>query len=236
MKATLIKVSTCGGLVALLAGCYSPDGRPDNTASGALIGGASGATIGALVDRRNPGAGALIGGAAGLIAGGLVGHSVDEQNEARRQYYSAPPPAPVYVPAPAAQPLTIDQVKAMTKSGVTDDNIIVQINNTHTVYHLDANAIIDLSSSGVSQKVISYMINTSNATVSQAPPTPVTETVVAAPGPNYTYVSGEYVWNGFAWVWVRGRWVVGPYPHAVWVGARWDYGPYGWHRVPGYWR
>ncbi len=232
MKATLVKIFTLTGMVGLLSGCYTPDGRPDNTATGALVGGASGAAIGAAATRGNPGA-ALIGGAAGLIAGGLIGHSVDEQNEARRQYY-APPPA--YVTAPPAQPLGIADIKSMSKAGVSDDTIISQINNTHTVYHLDANAIIDLSHAGVSQRVISIMINTASTNVTQAPPAPPTETIVAAPGPDYTYVNGEWVWNGATWVWVSGRWVLGPYPHAVWVSARWDYGPYGWHRVPGYWR
>ncbi len=235
MKATLVKVLTLTALSGLLTGCYTSSGRPDNTGTGALVGAASGASIGALADRRNPGVGALIGGAAGLVAGGLVGHSVDEQNEARRQYYSAPPP-PTYVPAPMAQPLTVADIKSLAKSGVSDDNIIIQINSTHTVYHLDANAIIDLSSAGISQRVISYMINTSNAVVSQAPPTPQVETLVAAPGPGYSYVNGEWIWNGATWVWIPGRWVVGPYQHAVWISARWDYGPYGWHRVPGHWR
>lgn len=233
MKATLVKSITCVGLASLLAGCYTPNGQPDNTATGALVGGASGATIGALADRRNPGAGALIGGAAGLITGGLIGHAADEQNQARAQYY-APPPA--YPAPPPAQPLAIADVKSMSKSGVSDDTIINQINNTHTIYHLDANAIIDLSQAGVSQRVISVMINTANSTATQAPPALQSETVAPAPGPGYSWVAGEWVWNGARWVWLSGRWVVTPYPHAVWVAARWDYGPYGWHRVPGYWR
>jgi hypothetical protein len=233
MKATFVKILTLTGLAGLLAGCVAPDGRPDNTGTGALMGGATGATIGALADRGNPGAGALIGGAAGLIAGGLVGHSVDQQNEARRQYYSAPPP---YAAAPPPQPLSIADIKSMSKAGISDDTIISQINNTHTVYHLDANAIIDLNNSGVSQKVISNMINTSSAAASPAPPAPPAGTVVAAPGPDYVWVNGEWAWNGATWVWVSGRWVLGPYPHAIWVSARWEYGPYGWRRVPGYWR
>ena len=233
MKSKFTGILALTGLVALLAGCVSPDGRPDNTGTGALMGGATGATIGALADWRNPGAGALIGGAAGLIAGGLVGHSVDQQNEARRQYYAGPPPYPA---APPPQPLSIAEVKSMSKAGVSDDTIINQINNTRTVYHLDANTIIDLTNSGVSQRVISCMINTASAVASQAPPTPQVETVVAAPGPDYVWVNGEWIWNGATWVWISGRWVLGPYPHAIWVSARWEYGPYGWHHVPGHWR
>jgi hypothetical protein len=233
MKVTLVKVLTLTGLVSLLAGCVSPDGRPDNTGTGALMGGVSGATIGALADHRNPGAGALIGAAAGLIAGGLVGHSVDQENEARRQYYSGPP---AYAAAPPPQPLSIAGIKSMSKAGISDDNIISQINNTRTVYHLDANAIIDLSKSGISQRVISTMINSSGTVASQAPPAPQVETVMAAPGPDYTWVNGEWVWNGANWVWVSARWVLAPYPQAIWVSAGWAYGPYGRHWVPGHWR
>ena len=167
MKATLIKSTTLLVLAVSLAGCTYPNGRPDNTASGALIGGASGAAIGAIADRRAPGVGALIGGAAGLVAGGLIGHSVDQANEAR---YQSPPP-PVYAATPVAPPPpTITEIKSMSRSGVSDDVIIGQINSSRAVYNLDANAILDLNNAGVSQHVISYMINTPNSVVAQALP------------------------------------------------------------------
>ena len=101
-SAAVIKLLTLLGLLAVFTGCTTPNGRPDYTANGAFIGGASGAAIGALADRRAPGAGALIGGAAGLIAGGLVGHTMDQQAEARAQ--CAPPEA--YAP-PAPPPETV---------------------------------------------------------------------------------------------------------------------------------
>jgi outer membrane lipoprotein SlyB len=75
------------GLV-LTTGCVSPNGAPDNTGTGALIGGAFGAIVGATADRAHPGAGALIGGAAGLIAGGLVGHTIDQEQQQRLQQQS----------------------------------------------------------------------------------------------------------------------------------------------------
>ncbi len=223
---------TGAALAGLLTGCVSPSGRPDYTGSGALIGGGSGAAIGAIADRANPGAGALIGGAAGLITGGLIGHSMDQQAEARR--YTAPPTA--YVAAPSPQPTSLAEIKAMARAGVSDDVIINQISSTHAVYHLDANAIIDLSNAGVSQKVISYMINTAQTTVTQAPPPPEAETVVLAPGPDYVWVPGEWTWSGGTWVWIGGRWVYPPHPHAVWIEARWVHGPHGWYHNPGRWR
>jgi WXXGXW repeat (2 copies)/Glycine zipper len=89
-------------LAVLLAGCTTPTGAPDYTGSGALIGGASGAGLGAALDRANPGAGALIGGAAGLITGGVIGHAMDQQ--ASRPVYVMPTPPPPMaesvVPAP----------------------------------------------------------------------------------------------------------------------------------------
>jgi len=79
-------------VVGLLGGCTTPSGAPDYTGTGALVGGASGAGLGALIDRRNPGVGALIGGAAGAITGGLIGHSMDQQ--ARTPVYVVAPPPP----------------------------------------------------------------------------------------------------------------------------------------------
>jgi len=229
----IIKPFTFMALAGLLAGCVGPNGQPNYTGSGALIGGASGAAIGAAADRRNPGAGALIGGAAGLITGGLIGNSMDQQAAAQR----AAQPPPTVVAAPQRPPLSIADVKAMAKSGVSDDLIINQIINTHSVYNLDANDIIDLKNGGVSDKVITYMMNTgSNVVATQAPPPPQTEVVVASPGPDYVWVDGDWTWNGIAWVWIGGRWVLPPHPHAIWIGPRWERGPGGWHREPGHWR
>ena len=231
MKRRIVQTFTALGLIALLAGCTMPSGRPDYTANGALIGGASGAMIGAVADRHAPGVGALIGGAAGLVTGGLIGHGMDQQAEARER--SVPPPG--YVPPPVPPPPSLDDIKAMSKAGVTDDAIIGQINNSRAVYHLDANALIDLHNAGVSEKVITYMENTANMVVAQAPPPPPAETAVVAPGPDYVWVEGEWVWNGSAYTWIGGRWVLPPYHHAVWVRAHWEHGTHGWYRVGGQW-
>ncbi|HTH46022.1 MAG TPA: YXWGXW repeat-containing protein [Candidatus Limnocylindria bacterium] len=237
MKILVVKWVSLVALTGILAGCVDSYGRRDNTGSGALIGGASGAAIGAIADRRNPGAGALIGGVAGLITGGLIGHSVD-QAEARR--YPPPtyvPPPPNYVPGTPAPPppVSVADVENLSRSGMSDNDIINRINNTHTVFHLDADAIIALKNAGVSQNVIAYMVGTANSVASQAPPPAPTETVVVPPGPDYVWEPGEWVWNGGAWVWVGGRWAIPPYRHAVWVEAHWVAGRHGWYRVPGHW-
>ena len=232
MKSIFIKSLTAAVLAGLLSGCVAPNGDPNSTGTGALVGAGAGAMIGATADRANPGAGALIGAAAGLITGGLIGHSVDEQRQYQEQQNAR-------AHAPVGNPPSIADIKAMARSGVSDETIISQISSTRAVYTLDANAIIDLSSAGVSQKVINFMINTASnssaVVVGQAPPPPPAEPVIVAPGPDYVWVGGEWAWNG-GWVWVGGHWLPPPYPHAVWVGGRWDSGPRGWRHSPGHWR
>ena len=229
----------------VLTGCQYPNGEPNNTGTGALTGAAVGAASGAVIGGpRNAGAGALIGGAIGAITGALIGNSMDEQ---QREYLRTQAPQ-TYVRVEQNQPLAVADVKALAQAKISDDLIISQIRASHTVYHLSAADIIDLRNSGVSEKVIDFMINTpttiggtteappTETVVSQPPPPAPTENVtVVAPGPNYVWIDGEWIWNG-RWIWVAGHWGLPPYPHAVWVRGYWIHGPYGWHREPGYWR
>jgi hypothetical protein len=204
------------------------------------MGAITGAAIGGP---RHGGEGALIGAAAGLIAGGLVGNSMDREQEARLKA-QAPQ---TYVKVDQGQPLSIEDVKALAKAGISEDVIINQIQNSRTVYHLSVADIIDLRDAGVTDKVVNYMINTpstagaaapsSTVVVQQAPPPSPAETVVvAAPGPGYIWIGGEYEWNGISWVWIGGHWGYPPYPHAVWVGGRTWHDRYGWHHDRGHWR
>ena len=167
---------------------------------------------------------------------------MDEQARLRAQ---APQ---TYVRVEQGQPLSVADVKALAQARLSDDVIISQIRNSRTVYHLGVSDIIDLKNSGVSERVIDYMINTATATggaaavaapmpagpavVEAAPPPAPVETVLVSPGPGYVWVGGEWVWNG-GWVWVGGHWVLPPYPHAVWVGGYWGRGPRGWYHFAG---
>ncbi len=155
-KHVLILVTT--GAAVLLSGCVNPDGSPNNTGSGALMGGAMGALTGAAIGGRcHAGPDALIGAAAGALAGGLIGKAADREQEARWQ---AQAPRAYYVDAGQSRPTSIADVKAMAKAGVSDDVIISQMSNTRTVYHLAAQDVIGLRDAGVSEKVLNYMLNT----------------------------------------------------------------------------
>jgi len=73
------------------------------------------------------------------------------------------------------------------------------------------------------------------AVVAEPPPPPKTEVIVAAPGPEYSWVPGYWSWNG-GWVWIGGRWIIGPHPHAVWVGPRYIRRGHAYIYHRGYWR
>ncbi|HUJ09350.1 MAG TPA: hypothetical protein VL171_04930 [Verrucomicrobiae bacterium] len=64
--------------------------------------------------------------------------------------------------SPQSQSLGVAEVKALAKVGLSDKVIIDQIRNSHVVYHLTAVEIIDMKESGVSPKVIDFMISTSS--------------------------------------------------------------------------
>jgi len=231
----------------LLTGCYTPDGQPDRTANGALLGGMAGAGAGALIGNaagHNTAAGAAIGGAVGLLTGALVGNSMDQAARARVQA-EAPQ---TLVRVEQGQPLAVADVKALAKAGLGDDIIISQIHTSRSVYHLSTAEIIDLRDAGVSMKVIDYMINTASAAsaapapapgtvVMEAPPQTVYQEVIyPAPGPDYVWVGGCWTWYGGRWCWARGHWAYPPYRGAYWYGGRWENrgGSHVW--IGGYWR
>jgi hypothetical protein len=58
--------------------------------------------------------------------------------------------------------LSTDDIKKMTRAGISNEVIINQINATQSVFYLSSADIVDLKKAGVSQKVVSYMIQTGN--------------------------------------------------------------------------
>jgi outer membrane lipoprotein SlyB len=243
MKSQVLTLALAASVI-VFAGCEYPNGNPNYTGTGALSGGAVGAVSGAAIGgNQHGGEDALIGAAVGAVAGGLIGHSLDQQQQQRLRQ-QAPQ---TYVRVDQGQPLGVADVKALAAAGVSDDVIISQIRNSRTVYHLSAADIIDLRNTGVSNRVIDFMINTpgiygampappvNTVVVAQPPPPPPAETVVVAPEPGYIWIGGEWAWNG-GWIWVGGHWGYPPYPRAVWVRGYWYRGPHGWNRAAGHWR
>ncbi len=232
----------------LITGCYAPDGRPYRTANGAFVGGAFGAGTGALIGNaagHHTAEGAAIGGAVGLLTGALVGNSMDQA--ARERVQTQAPSTLVRIDH--GQPLGTADVKALSKSGISDEVIISQIRNSRSVFHLSTAEIIDMKDAGVSSQVIDFMINTATS-VSEAPaPTPGTvvmqapppatvyeERIYPTPGSDYVWVNGCWTWYGGRWCWARGHWAYPPYRHAYWHGGRWERRGDSHVWVGGYWR
>jgi hypothetical protein len=74
--------------------------------------------------------------------------------------------------------------------------------------------------------------------ISEAPPAPLIEQAVPAPGPNFVWVGGHWAWRGHwrRWVWVRGHWILPPSGASAWVPGHWAQAPSGWVWVEGQWR
>ena len=55
-----------------------------------------------------------------------------------------------------------------------------------------------------------------------------------APGPDYIWIDGDWVWSGGQYIWHEGHW---DHPRAghVWHGGSWVSGSHGWHWSRGRW-
>ena len=68
------------------------------------------------------------------------------------------------------------------------------------------------------------------------PPISIHEHRPIAPSRRHVWVAGYHRWDGRAYVWEPGHWVVPPREHAVWVAPRWRHRHDGYVFVQGYWR
>lgn len=165
----------------------------DNTGRGAALGTVAGALAGAGIGKHNgnTAAGALIGGAAGLITGAAIGSSADQQE--RRQ-------AQVYQQQQAwqrAQAATVEDVIAMSRSGVSDDVIITHVRQYGLDRRLEVSDVIRLHQQGVSEAVIAAMQRGTTAVrVKTVPPPPVPGPVVVE---EYHYVAPPYYYRYGPW-------------------------------------
>jgi hypothetical protein len=61
---------------------------------------------------------------------------------------------------PPPTPLTQTDIISMTKTGMTDQEIINRIDATRTVFRLSADNVVTLRQEGVSDRVVTYMLDT----------------------------------------------------------------------------
>jgi hypothetical protein len=120
----------------------------------------TGALVGGLTGGRDAGRNAIIGAAVGAIGGAIAGHIMDQINEQQRaqlqaqspqtlqtiqhndqivqQQQQAAAPAASGQPVPSTEaptPLSVDDIKALSKAGVKTDYIIQEIGDSKAVYN-----------------------------------------------------------------------------------------------------
>lgn len=137
-------------LAISLVSCESKAG------TGAVAGGGIGVAAGALITGSPTGA--LIGGAIGATSGALIGAALDSSDRSSMERQN---PRTLRKLDDREQ-LSMNDIKEMTKAGLSDNVIISQIDATGSLFYLSTADIIDLKHSGVSQRVIDYMIQTGN--------------------------------------------------------------------------
>jgi hypothetical protein len=157
-----------GALLAQVgAGCENLPGSEKE--QGAVIGGATGAVIGATVTDK-PLLGGLIGGVLGAGGGYLIGANWDKirgndkesAEEAVENAQKNPATAQDARTAKTADInndgfVTIDEVTAMQKAGLNDDEMIRRLEDTGQVFDLSQANVDDLREQGVSRRVVDAM-------------------------------------------------------------------------------
>jgi hypothetical protein len=186
-----------------------------------------------------------------LVAAGVVAFST-------ANVFSQTTPTPMYndiTPAPAAPPTAeaappitpaMSQVLQLTQAKIGDSTIIAYIQNSGTIYGLNASQIVYLKQQGVSEPVINAMLNQRTAMAAMAAtqppaqspnngqystPPPSDQQAVAqptTPAPSTTYIvpdSQTYYYDNWSSPYIYPYY--GYYPYYSWyypVGFYW-----GWH-------
>ena len=72
--------------------------------------------------------------------------------------------------------------------------------------------------------------------VSQAPPAPQQELVLAQPSPQHVWLVGYWTWRNDRYEWMAGHWQLPPYGTSVWVSPTWEQEGNAYRFHEGYWR
>jgi len=161
------KISLVSSVMVALTACSSLPGSAKQ--QGAVVGGASGAAVGAAVS-NNRALGAIIGGAVGAAGGYVVGANKDkifggDKNEvATAETNSQAHPATPEAARTATTAdinsdgfVTLDEVVALKNAGLSDSEMLQRLRATKQVFNLSEDQRKYLVDRGVSQSVIDQM-------------------------------------------------------------------------------
>lgn len=188
MKNELLLIGTiCAGLE--LSGCSSAPGTSGQ--QGAVVGGATGAAVGASVT-KNRALGAIIGGAAGAAGGYVIGNKTgpldkkDHDNSTTTTTTTSPDSVEHAAAGETADLnhdgfVTLDEIVKMEKNGVSDDEMVRRIQATGLTFDLNDEQRKYLTDHGVSAAVIERLptVNRSYTTTTTATQYPQGTTVIS---------------------------------------------------------
>lgn len=172
MKLDWPRIMSVASLAALITtSCSNLPGSKEN--QGAVIGGVSGAAVGAAVGGpENRVLGAVLGGAIGAGSGYVIGANMDkikdrdrESAEVAARKAETTPATPEDVDNSTTADLnqdgfvTLDEVVAMEKAGLTDEEIFNRLQATNQIFELNAEQRQYLRDQGVSEQIIQDMLN-----------------------------------------------------------------------------
>lgn len=178
--ACMASTTLAQGLVPYAPAPVYPNSRVSQQ-RGATLGGLAGAVAGGIIGDNNgeAGAGAAIGGVLGAVAGGLLGNAADREAElqSQRQAYAATQQQATIVQSA----VSIEDVIQMSRSGLSDNVIMGQIQTRGVVTVPNVSDIIAMHQQGVSETVITAMQRgTSGPSIAQ-PPATIARPVVPSP-------------------------------------------------------
>jgi hypothetical protein len=171
----------------------APDYYQNDTAGGAVVGGALGAITGAAVSgRKNRPENALIGAGIGALTGGLLGNAKDRNDQARAVQGQAVV-GQLNQQVAAAAVTNYDLVE-MTRAGIAEDVIISTMRSRGVRLDLSPQQLIALKQQGVSDRVVMAAQDMGAGRGVVAPPAPVAvvrevppPTVIVRPAPVWGY-------------------------------------------------
>lgn len=175
MTPTVLALAALIGLTAApMTGCEDLPGS--RTEQSTVIGGATGAVLGAVIAKENRLIGALIGGLLGAGGGYLIGAKTDwfeddddddVRDEARQAVNKAQTDPATVEEARKARTadinddgfVTLDEVIAMERADLSDNQMLNRLERTNQVFDLNAEQREILRENGVSQRVIDGMLD-----------------------------------------------------------------------------
>ncbi len=164
-------------MAAALVGCSTAPGNSKQ--QGAVVGGASGAAVGAAVSKNNRALGAVIGGAVGAAGGYVVGGKTGPLDKRESKDNSASTASRTTADANKDGFVTLDEIADMEKSGVTDDEMIRRIEATGLTFDLNDEQRKFLAEKGVSAVVIDRLPTLNRGATPAVNPAPSGSAVIS---------------------------------------------------------